>query len=363
LAKITKQRGQKQAVSIQGQSHDHLGTGHEITLKQEDNMSNKPLQSPFPYFGSKSRIARLVWERFGDVKNYVEPFFGSGAVLLGRPHWPFQDTRIETVNDLDGMIANFWRALSRSPDEVAYYADWPVNECDLHARHQWLITEGLQHVERLKTDPDYYDPKIAGWWVWGICQWIGGGWCKKAHKRRPDLGSGGKGVHRVAHRRRPHIGNGGIGVHRVSHQRPDGKSALNDYFQSLADRLRYVRVCCGNWIRVCGPCPTVLNGLTGVFLDPPYDQSQRDSDIYAVETHVSSEVREWCLAHGDDARMRIALCGYAGEGHEVLESHGWTCVPWKTNGGYAVRSNKAGIENAKRERIWFSPHCLSTETA
>jgi hypothetical protein len=325
-------------------------------------MSNKPLQSPFPYFGGKSRIASLVWERFGDVRNYVEPFFGSGAVLLGRPHWPFQDTRTETVNDLDGMIANFWRALSRSPDEVAYYADWPVNECDLHARHQWLINEGLGHVERLKTDPDYYDPKIAGWWVWGICQWIGRGWCKKTDKKRPHLGNGGMGIHRVSHRR-PHIGNGGIGVHRVSHQRPDGKSALNDYFQSLAHRLRYVRVCCGDWTRVCGSASTVSHGLTGVFLDPPYDQSQRYSDIYSVETQVSSEVREWCLAHGDDARMRIALCGYAGEGHEVLESHGWTCVSWKSSGGFARISNKAWLENAKRERIWFSPHCLSTETA
>jgi DNA adenine methylase len=327
-------------------SYDDLGTGHEIISQQEGKMSNKPLQSPFPYFGGKSRIASLVWERFGDVKNYVEPFFGSGAVLLARPHWPFQDTRIETVNDLDGMIANFWRALSRSPDEVAYYADWPVNECDLHARHQWLINEGLGHVERLKTDPDYYDPKIAGWWVWGICQWIGSGWCKNPDKRRPNLGDGGKGVHRVSHQH--------------------GKIALKDYFQSLADRLRYVRVCCGNWTRVCGAVSTVNLGLTGAFLDPPYDQSQRYSDIYSVETQVSREVREWCLAHGDDARMRIALCGYEGEGHEVLESHGWVCVPWKTSGGYSLISNKAGLkaglENAKRERIWFSPHCLAAET-
>jgi hypothetical protein len=344
--------------------YNDLGTVHEITFKQEDNMSNKPLQSPFPYFGGKSRIASLVWERFGDVKNYVEPFFGSGAVLLARPHWPFQDTRIETVNDLDGMVANFWRALSRSPDEVAYYADWPVNECDLHARHQWLITEGLQHVERLKTDPDYYDAKIAGWWVWGICQWIGGGWCKTLSKRRPHLGDGGKGAHRVTLRKRPHLSDEGMGVHRVSHQRPDGKGSLKDYFQSLADRLRYVRVCCGDWTRVCGAAATVTNGLTGVFLDPPYDQSQRYSNIYSVETQVSREVREWCLAHGDHPQMRIALCGYEGEGHETLESHGWVCVPWKTRGGYGLISKKAGLykkagrENAKRERIWFSPHCL-----
>ena len=65
-------------------------------------------QPPFPWFGGKSKVSHIVWERFGDVPNYVEPFAGSLAVLLGRPHPP----KVETVNDLDGMVANFWRALA-----------------------------------------------------------------------------------------------------------------------------------------------------------------------------------------------------------------------------------------------------------
>lgn len=72
-------------------------------------MSDEPLKAPFPWFGGKSRVAAEVWTRFGaDVGNYVEPFFGSGAVLLARPGGP---GNIETVNDLDGYIANFWRAV------------------------------------------------------------------------------------------------------------------------------------------------------------------------------------------------------------------------------------------------------------
>ena len=43
------------------------------------------IDSPFPYFAGKSRVAAEVWARFGAVDNYVEPFFGSGAVLLARP--------------------------------------------------------------------------------------------------------------------------------------------------------------------------------------------------------------------------------------------------------------------------------------
>jgi hypothetical protein len=29
----------------------------------------------------------------------------------------------------------------------------------------------------LHADPDYFDAKIAGWWCWGACAWIGTGWC------------------------------------------------------------------------------------------------------------------------------------------------------------------------------------------
>ncbi|KKL96366.1 hypothetical protein LCGC14_1845200 [marine sediment metagenome] len=84
------------------------------------------LKAPFPWFGGKRRVADKVWERFGDVPNYVEPFAGSLAVLLERPHQP----HVETVNDKDGFIANFYRALAADPEGVAKWCDFPVNEAD-----------------------------------------------------------------------------------------------------------------------------------------------------------------------------------------------------------------------------------------
>ena len=73
------------------------------------------LKAPFPWFGGKSRVAAQVWERFGDVPNYVEPFAGSLAVLLGRP----TAAGTETVNDLDCYLANFWRAVAADPVGVS----------------------------------------------------------------------------------------------------------------------------------------------------------------------------------------------------------------------------------------------------
>ena len=43
------------------------------------------MKAPFPWFGGKSRVQAQVCDRFGDVRNYVEPFAGSLSVLLGRP--------------------------------------------------------------------------------------------------------------------------------------------------------------------------------------------------------------------------------------------------------------------------------------
>ena len=300
---------------------DHNGTEPHAVLK-----------APFPFFGGKSRLAPLVWPRFGDVASYVEPFAGSLAVLLARPHAP----QLETVNDRDCYLANFWRALQTCPDLVAYHADWPCNETDLHARHAWLC-EQHQFRDRMLEDPEYFDAKIAGWWVWGISQWIGGGWCERPEWRgRAGAYRAPRGIHRDAVARTP--------------------ADLCRYFGALAGRLRHVRVCCGDWARVCKPSPMTKPGVTGVFLDPPYA-----GDRYVVygqdSMFLSHEVREWAIHNGDDPQFRIALCGQQGE-HEMPAS--WTCVRWKRNGGYSNGAARSRAQaDRERERCWFSPHCLN----
>lgn len=81
------------------------------------------LSAPFPYFGGKSNIAHIVWAALGDVKHYLEPFFGSGAVLLARPDYR-QGYHVETVCEKDAHVANAYRSMQFAPDEVAKYCDW-----------------------------------------------------------------------------------------------------------------------------------------------------------------------------------------------------------------------------------------------
>jgi len=298
----------------------------------------EPLKAPFPWFGGKSRVADQVWQRFGDVPNYVEPFFGSGAVLLARPTPP----GTETINDKDGFVANFWRAVQHEPDAVAKWADSPVNECDLLAREGWLIQQH-EFKERMWNDPAFYDVKIAGWWVWGVCASIGNSWCAKdAPQRALHLGDPGMGVNRKL----PHLGDPGMGVNRTAY--------IQEQMRALANRLRDVRVACGDWARIVTPTITERFGTTGVFFDPPY--ADDCAEVYGEsDMAVASAVATWAQEHGDNPAYRIALCGYEGE-HTMPDD--WECVAWKAAGGYGSQGSGRGRANCRRERIWFSPRCL-----
>jgi hypothetical protein len=100
----------------------------------------------------------LVWPRFSDVWNYVEPFAGSLTCLLSRPT-PFRGG--ETVNDYDELIFNFFRVVHTDPNAVAFHADWPVNEKDRHAQHAWLAGRRQGIRARLEGDPTCFDVEVA----------------------------------------------------------------------------------------------------------------------------------------------------------------------------------------------------------
>jgi hypothetical protein len=299
--------------------------------------------APFPWFGGKARVAGRIWARLGEVDNYVEPFCGSAAVLLACPF----DLKVSTINDADGYVANFWRSVHNAPDDVARWADWPVNENDLFARHVWLIRQRGELVRQLETDPDYYDAKIAGWWVWGCCAWIGSGWCAGDGPWAVEdgqvvnvKGNAGRGVNRQL----PHLGNAGRGVGEAITE------ILQGYMRALSDKLRKTRVTCGDWARVVTPSVTFRHGLTGVLLDPPYGDGSFDySGGGNDDKAIAAQVRQWCVENGDNSQLRIALCGY----DDVTMPAGWSALRWKARKGYQV----AGNDQSHRETVWFSPHC------
>jgi DNA adenine methylase len=342
------------------------------------------LKAPFPYFGGKSSVANSVWTALGDVRHYIEPFFGSGAVLLLRPnHQPGK--HVETVNDKDGFVANLWRALQFAPDEVARWCDWPVNHADLAARKAALIKNEGRLLENLIADEQWHDPVMAGFWIWAASCWIGSGLTSPG--KRPHVSHGGKGVHalgRIPHvsdggtgvhalGKIPHVSDGGTGVHalgkrpHVSHGGKGVQEPYNDnlyaWFRALSERLRYVRVVCGDWTRVCGGDWQDKVGTVGIFMDPPYGVKDRRTDIYHHDsTSIAAAVEDWCLERGGQPTYRIVVAGYIEE-YPRLRAEGWRVQNWKARGGYsnATRCGGAGQGkiNRSREALFFSPHCQS----
>lgn len=336
------------------------------------------MKAPFIWFGGKRRVAAQVWAALGDVDNYVEPFAGSLAVLLERPSW--HTGRTETVNDADMYLANFWRAVQLDPEAVAFYADWPVNEADLFARHLWLVNEGRTQMQSgLEADPEWFDARIAGWWVWGINSWIGAGWCSG---RGPwTAGDAGQGVNRSlphlgdgrgVNRKRPHLGDAGQWVNRSGDMTSGGQGApvnvweqsligegetpLYGYMRALAQRLRRVRVCCGDWSRIVTPGALTQGNTIGVFLDPPYSDV-RTADLYAVDDlAVAHDVARWCRENERNPRYRIVLCGYEGE-HDMP---GWQKISYSAQAAYQTSAGGGvNAENRHKERLWLSPLCLT----
>lgn len=314
------------------------------------------IKAPFPYFGGKSKIAQSIWNYIGaDIPNYVEPFAGSLAVLLARPGGA---GKIETVNDFDGLLANVWRSIKQDPELTAHYADWPVNENDLHARHLWLVGQRENLTNQLICDPEFYDAKAAGWWVWGACAWIGSGFCSGVGPWTVIDGiftkssNAGQGISRKL----PHVGDAGNGINRkLPHVGNAGRGEfIIEWFKAIHDRIRDVRVAVGDFERVLASSVTDLHGLTGIFLDPPYDTDC--TDPYAQNGKgVSKRTLDWCIQNGYNEKLRIVLCGYSGE-HDVLTSLGWREVPWSAKGGYSnTGANKN--DNRHRERLWVSPYC------
>ena len=63
------------------------------------------------YPGAKNRIAPWICEYIPAHDVYLEPYFGSGAVFFHKV-----PARIETINDLDGDVVNFFQVIREEAD-------------------------------------------------------------------------------------------------------------------------------------------------------------------------------------------------------------------------------------------------------
>ena len=265
----------------------------------------------FPFFGGKTRVAALVWEHLGNPELYVEPFAGSLAVLLARPDEP----RTEIVCDLDGYIANFWRAIQNQWPEMQAHLTGLVSEIDLRAQHNHLLAsrEGLN--EKLAADYTWCDARLAALWWMGISSYLGSGFGHRAARQRPHIDRSLKGAWATG--------------------------MTDEKVEKVMRRIGHVIVLAGDWQDAWRRSATkaIINRFdrgVGVFLDPPYSGGKRATGLYAEDQHLNKDVTEWAL--DQPHHVRIVIAGYADE-YPDLAAAGWDRIYWKAPNGYAQKDN------------------------
>jgi DNA adenine methylase len=262
------------------------------------------LKPPFTYFGGKLSLAERIVSLLPPHEHYVEPFAGSLSVLLAKVPSP-----METVNDLDGNLMNFWRVLRDRPGELQ-------RACALtpHSRAEYLAcyepaADDLERARRV--------------WV-NLTQGRGGQMKRTGWRFYQDP--------------------------RGSHSSmPEYLAAYTGRIAPAAQRLRNVSLECNDAldvIRDYGRHPGTL-----IYADPPYLGSLRslnkgrcrgpdyDHELRSDEEH--GELLETLLG----CRSAVVLSGYASELYDGL------LTTWSRR-EIATQTGNGGSVRVRTEVLW-----------
>ena len=112
------------------------------------------MNSVFKYPGAKWSLAEWIIGHFPDHHSYLEPFFGSGAVLFSKAR-----SAIETVNDIDGDVINLFTWIREDPDRLANAIYWTP-----YAREVYNRAWEAQHSEKdsFQRAVDFYIRMMQG---------------------------------------------------------------------------------------------------------------------------------------------------------------------------------------------------------
>lgn len=81
-------------------------------------MSKIKIKTPISYYGGKQSMLKHILPIIPDHNVYVEPFFGGGAVFWGK-----EQSKVEIINDYNGMVVNFYQQLKTNFDELKLMID------------------------------------------------------------------------------------------------------------------------------------------------------------------------------------------------------------------------------------------------
>jgi DNA adenine methylase len=258
-----------------------------------------PKRPALRYYGGKWNLAPWIISHFPPHKNYVEPCGGAASVLLQKPRSP-----LETYNDLDGNVVNFFRVLRDNPDELIRkirLTPWAREEYEI------CLTPAADPIERARR---FYaslqmsfgginngDPHTSGW------------------RNSTDYDKRSTPAYDIVQNELEVIAARLIGV-QIEHR---------DY-REVVQRLDATR--------------------TLIYFDPPYVTTERtNKDQYRLEMNDGDHIEAAALLR--QCTGYVIVSGYACPLYaELYEAHGWT------RRDREAQTNSGG---KRIESLWLSP--------
>ena len=222
--------------------------------------------------------------------HYVEPFAGMLGVLNQRPR-----SRLETVNDLNGRVANWWRVVRDFPNDLAHKVKYAE-------RGEQLFNESLDVLD----EGSPVDRALAFYVViqFGIMH-------------------GDK--------------DGRSNFARIKKGGSMARLCEYDIF-ALADRLQNVQVLNEDALQVVKRFAHMDDAV--MYLDPPY--AEADTEPYSVNDVNHAELIDVLK----DCKGRIAISGYG----EEWDALGWNRRPRSTK--TTMGSHITGEATQRTEVLW-----------
>jgi DNA adenine methylase len=102
------------------------------------------MKTPITYWGGKQQLAPKVLRMFPKHRVYCEPFFGGGAVFFAK-----RPAEVEFINDINGMMVNFYRVLKNRPEELQKKIDQMLHSEEVH-RHYKFVYDNPSEFDELE---------------------------------------------------------------------------------------------------------------------------------------------------------------------------------------------------------------------